>query len=240
MNEIIPISIWSGGMINCFLIKGTQKHVLVDTGLPGSENTILSQLKNHQIKPEQIGLIIVTHCHIDHFGSAGNLQKILNVPILSHKLDEAYFIKGTANLDTMKPNKLQWGLFKQLVKNQKAVPFKPDILLEGNIDFDLKYLGISGKVTHTPGHTPGSLSVILKGGEAIIMDMMSSGILLGGIIFRSRIKHPPFHDDFGQLKNSFEKVLTEKTETFYLGHGGPVKRKQVIFYYEKYLKHVKI
>jgi len=65
--------------------------------------------------------------------------------------------------------------------------------------------------------------------------MMASGILLGGVMFHSRVKHPPFHDSINELKNSFDKVLSEKAEKYYLGHGGPVNRIQVLEYYNKYL-----
>ena len=113
---------------------------------------------------------------------------------------------------------------------------EPNILLKGDQDYDLSEWGIQGKVIHTPGHTPGSISIILDNGEAIIMDMMASGILLGGLMFHSRIMHPPFHDNLTELKQSFEKVLTSKAITFYLGHGGPVNRSQVTQYYNRYLK----
>ncbi|MBL6447908.1 MBL fold metallo-hydrolase [Fulvivirga sp. 29W222] len=235
MSKIIPIAIWPGGLINCFLIKGDQKHILVDTGIPNCEGRILRQLKRHKINPDDIDLIVVTHGHIDHFGSAASLKKIFGASILAHKADEPAYRAGRADVSTMKVNKPQWKLFRALVKDQRAKRFTPDIMLEEGEEYDLSSWGTNGKVIHTPGHTPGSLSVILANGEAIIMDMMASGILLGGVMFRSRIKHPPFHDNLIELKASFGKVLAEKCEQFYLGHGGPVNRGQVVNYYNKFL-----
>tara|TARA_R110000823_G_C15879915_1_gene494955 strand:+ start:569 stop:1312 length:744 start_codon:yes stop_codon:yes gene_type:complete len=238
MNQVIPISIWSRGMINCFLIKGPKKHILVDTGIPNSQTKIIKQLKKYGINIEDIGLIIITHSHIDHFGSAFELKQILKVPILAHKLDIESYISGKADISTMKLNKPYWWLFKQAVKNQKTEPFKPDIIIEGNNEYNLKKWGINGKIIHTPGHTPGSLSVILENGEVIIMDMMASGILLGGVMFYNRIKHPPFHNNLTVLKKSFGKVLLEKGTKYYLGHGGPIGRAELIKYYNKYLKNI--
>ncbi len=83
-----------------------------------------------------------------------------------------------------------------------------------------------------------SISIILEHGEAIIMDMMASGILLGGVWLHSRVKHPPFHDNLIELKRSFDRVLSLKGTMYYLGHGGPVNRSQVIKYYDKYLKDI--
>ncbi|WP_051313119.1 MBL fold metallo-hydrolase [Sporocytophaga myxococcoides] len=235
MNAVIPISIWPKGLINCFLIKGDHKHVLVDTGVPGSEHRIFRQLEEHNIDKADIGLIIITHGHIDHFGSAAQLKKLLNVPILAHQSDLEAYTSGKADITTLKPNNPQWKLFKAMIKDQRARAFQPDILMKDDTDFSISNWGIRGKVIHTPGHTPGSISIILDNGEAIIMDMLATGILLGGIMLNSRIKHPPFHDDLRQLKSSFEKVISENGSRYYLGHGGPVSRELVIKYYNKYI-----
>ena len=236
MGQIIQISIWPRGLINCFLIKGTNKHILVDTGIPKSENKILKQLQDLNISPCDIGLIVITHAHIDHFGSAAILSKLFNIPILGHEQDSHSYRNGKADLTTLKTNKKQWWLFRQLIKDQTTIPFEPQIILKDEEIFSLHKYGISGKILHTPGHTPGSLSIILENGECIIMDMMASGILLGGVLFHSRIKHPPFHDDLVALKQSFQKILNENGKIYYLGHGGPVYKSQVLEYYHKYLE----
>jgi hypothetical protein len=67
------------------------------------------------------------------------------------------------------------------------------------------------------------------------MDSASSGILLGGIAFNSRMKHPPFHDNLQMVKNSIDHVLSLNTQIFYLGHGHPVSRKSLITYRDNYL-----
>lgn len=223
-------------MINCFLIKGEKKHILVDTGVPNSETKIIKQLKKHNIKPEDIGLIIITHGHIDHFGSAKELKDILKIPILMHGFDKVALQTGKSMFETLKPNHKIWDIvLKPKLAKDTASPCLPDVVLDENEEYDLSIYGIKGKVIHTPGHTPGSLSVVLENGEAIIMDLASSGILLGGIIFNSRMKHPPFHDNLDQVKKSINKILSLKTEKFYLGHGNPVSKKSLIKYRDNFL-----
>ena len=237
MQKIIQLSIFPFGMINCFLIKGEKKHILVDTGIPNSEKKIIKQLNKHSIKLEDIGLIILTHGHIDHFGSAKELKDILKVPILMHDLDKIALQTGKSMFETLKPNHKLWDIvLKPKLANDKASPCLPDILLNENEEYDLSIYGINGKIIHTPGHTPGSLSVILEDRNAIIMDLASSGILLGGIAFNSRMKHPPFHDNLDQVKNSINHILSLNTETFYLGHGNPVSRKSLINYRDNFFK----
>jgi hydroxyacylglutathione hydrolase len=235
MKSVITLSVFPMGMINCFLIKGKGKHILVDTGVPKSENKILKQLKAQGINKNNIGLIIVTHGHIDHFGSAAELKYELDAPILVHEMDAVALRTGKTMVKTLKPNKKIWNILKRKLTKDSATPCEPDIILKGNCSYNLNKWGVSGKIIHTPGHTPGSLSVILDDGNAIIMDLASSGMLLGGIMFHSRMKHPPFHDDLKLVKSSIEKVLSEKATKFYLGHGGPVSRKNLIHYSEKFL-----
>ncbi len=84
-------------------------------------------------------------------------------------------------------------------------------------EYDLNQWGVAGKVIHTPGHTPGSLSVVLENGNAIIMDMVASGILMGGVMWHSRVKYPPFHDNLKDLKGSFENCCLKIAITFTWG-----------------------
>lgn len=237
MQKIIQLSIFPLGMINCFLIKGETKHILVDTGVPNSETKIIKQLKKHNIKLEEIGLIIITHGHIDHFGSAKELKDILQVPILMHSLDKKALETGKSMIETLKYNHKFWDIvLKPKLVKDKASSCSADIVLNGDEEYDLSNYGINGKIIHSPGHTPGSLSVILDDGSAIIMDLASSGILLGGIAFNSRMKHPPFHDNLEQVKSSINHILSLNTEIFYLGHGNPVTRKSLINYRDNILK----
>ncbi|GAA4053548.1 MBL fold metallo-hydrolase [Hymenobacter glaciei] len=230
MHPIIQLSILPLGMINCFLIKGDKKHILVDTGLPNSEGKILRQLAAHGIRPEDIGLLVITHGHIDHFGSTFQLKQALNVPVLIHELDRAALETGQSQVSTLKPNRQCWHLLRQRLLHSRAQPCQPDIVLQGSEAFSLRKWGIQGQVLHTPGHTPGSLSVVLDDGQAIIMDLASSGILLGGIAWHSHMKHPPFHDSLPQVKASLDALLALNTHTFYLGHGNPVSRKSLLSY----------
>ncbi len=233
--RIIPLSVFPWGMINAFLIRGSHKHILVDTGVPHSEDRLLKQIEKEGISRHDIGLIIVTHGHLDHFGSTAELKHILKVPVLVHEKDARALRTGLTLADTLKPNRLYWNILKRRMVRARATPCEPDIVLTGSNDYDLRQWGVAGKLIHTPGHTPGSLSVLLDDGNAVIMDLASSGILLGGILFRSRLKHPPFHDDKLLLKASIEKVLQHNGHTFYLGHGGPITRQKLTDYKNKFL-----
>ena len=103
----------------------------------------------------------------------------------------------------------------------KAPPVTPDILI--GEEMDLNKYGVDGKVIHTPGHTPGSLSVILPNGEFIVGDLIMRGI------FRFwQPNYPLFADDIRQLNKSLKLVLRNKPTKIYCTHGGPFDAKAVL------------
>jgi hydroxyacylglutathione hydrolase len=203
--------------------------------VPNSDQKILKYLEPQGISPKDIGLIVITHGHIDHFGSTAELKSALKAPVLVHQSDAIALETGITLIETLKPTSRSWNLLKRRVIKDRATPCDPDFVLKGYQEINLAEWGIGGKIIPTPGHTPGSLSVVLENGEAIIMDLASSGILLGGIAFNSRMKHPPFHDDLMQVKDSINKVLKTGANKFYLGHGNPIQRKSLEIYRDKFL-----
>jgi glyoxylase-like metal-dependent hydrolase (beta-lactamase superfamily II) len=80
-------------------------------------------------------------------------------------------------------------------------------------DHDLQYLGLNAKIIHTPGHTDGSLTVILDSKHAIVGDT-----LIGS---RGKSVFPPFADDPETLMKSWKKLIDEGIEFLYPGHGSP-------------------
>jgi hydroxyacylglutathione hydrolase len=83
--------------------------------------------------------------------------------------------------------------------------------------------GIDGKVIHTPGHTPGSVSMILSGGEVIVGDTIMRGMLRW-----LQPNYPLFADDMTQLNKSIKLILRMKPSKIFSGHGGPFDPKAVL------------
>ena len=208
---VIPISL---GWANAFVIRG-KRPVLVDTGYPGSALAIMDKLHKNGIDPDWLSLILITHGHADHFGSAAELKKQTGAPIAVHKLDAEALIKGRD--PAVKPTGAIGRRLMPLMERRgpaKAPPVKPDILI--GEEMDLKKYGVDGKVIHTPGHTPGSVSVILPNGEFIVGDLIMRGI------FRFwQPNYPLFADNMEQLNKSLKLVLRKKPLKIYCTHGGP-------------------
>lgn len=103
----------------------------------------------------------------------------------------------------------------------------PDILLSKDDTLDITRYGVPGIVKHTPGHTAGSISVEISTKDAMVGDLIASGILLGGILRTSHTKRPPFEDNPHAVGLALQRLLDSGMERFYMGHGGPLTTSEV-------------
>jgi hydroxyacylglutathione hydrolase len=194
---------------NAYLITG-QKHVLVDPGPPGTAGELLQQLSRQRISLGDIGLIVLTHGHPDHFGSAVQLKEWTQAPLAVHELDAEYVHWGGA--PTLTPVTRLGSLLKPFSK-MKADPVEPDIILQDG-DRLGRYAG-RGRVILTPGHTAGSLSILLPDGTCIAGDLLMGGLR------PSHPSYPRFAENLAEVRESLQRVVDAGARTLLVGHGGP-------------------
>jgi glyoxylase-like metal-dependent hydrolase (beta-lactamase superfamily II) len=156
---------------NCYLLLG-DRPVLVDTGAPGDLGRILSALKKHGVDPKQLALILLTHGHSDHAGCAAELKRRSGANIALHSGDATLARSGENGI--LAAQDLMGRIVRPFV-NEPFEAFEPDLLFRDG--FSLEPHGIKGRVLATPGHTPGSASVLLGSGEAIIGDVLRGSML---------------------------------------------------------------
>jgi glyoxylase-like metal-dependent hydrolase (beta-lactamase superfamily II) len=92
-------------------------------------------------------------------------------------------------------------------------PVSPDITISER--FGLEEYAADGYILPTPGHTSGSVSVIVSNRHALVGDTLFN-------VFKKNL-FPPFADDQEELVRSWEKLLDTGCDTFYPGHGKPFK-----------------
>jgi hydroxyacylglutathione hydrolase len=223
MTQVIQIRM---GFSNAYLIKG-RKTILVDTGSPREGIKILRALAKLGIEPKDFSLILHTHAHFDHAGSTRELKRWINVQIAIHEADTAMLARGQMNKLT--PTGLEARLLMPFV-NQPFSPVKADLVIKEEIS--LKSFGVNGKVLFTPGHTAGSISVLLDNNEVIIGDLMMGGNL-SGALFPSRPRYHYYADDLETVRSSIKKLMDYKPKKFYVGHGGPLDADTVKAYFSK-------
>jgi len=206
------------GVTNCYLLKSASCNILIDTGYKGKANIILDFLKNNNIPLKKIKLIILTHAHYDHIGNASEIKRITGAKILIHKADIPLLGSGVTDSQSTKPLNI-WGkilLSKISSIDTKFSFFQPDIIIDS--EYDLSDYGINARIVHTPGHSNGSISVILNSGKAFIGDLAMNGLPL-----RIGAGEPIFGENLKEVYTSWNKLIEIGIEDLYPAHGDPFK-----------------
>jgi glyoxylase-like metal-dependent hydrolase (beta-lactamase superfamily II) len=209
---IVPISL---GIVQAFALIGSRV-ALVDTGPPGSHLAIRQEFERRGIRPSDISLIVITHGHLDHSGSVGELQASTGALVAIHP-DDALALRTGASLE-LHPLGIRGRIMARLLKLRPigpATPYDPDILLADGLS--LAPYGIDATILHTPGHTAGSISLLLPSGEAIVGDLITGPGLLGGAGL------PDFAENLDRLAASLAHLEDLGVTRLYPSHGRPVE-----------------
>jgi len=205
---------------NAYVVADGKQAILIDAGMKKKEKKILAALEQLQLSPQDIQLIILTHAHYDHCGSVKALQQITNAKVLVHQAEASCLAQGYCALPkgTMWFPKIMSAIGRALNKKVgRYAPVTPDILISKR--FDLQPFGIDGYVLPTPGHTAGSLSVVIEKNHAIVGDTLFN-------IFKHSV-FPPYANDQEGLLKSWKALLKIGCENFYPGHGKPFTKERL-------------
>jgi hydroxyacylglutathione hydrolase len=207
------------GFVNAFLIRG-KRPILVDTGIPGSAPKILAALRDEGYDPRDLSLIIITHAHTDHFGSAAEISKTTGAPVLA-SAGEDDVLKSGAGLPPV-PASFFGRIFALLIGKTAPLPalaVTPAIRVDA--PYRLDAYGIDGIVIPSAGHTHGSLSILLADGECIVGDLVM------GMFPPHRPGLPMFAEDMEAVKQNIRMITDAKPAIIYAGHGGPFSCSQL-------------
>ena len=203
------------GFDNTYIVKN-KGAIMIDCGEPKKGKDFLKGLEAAGIKPEEIQLIILTHGHWDHIGSTAEIKEITGAKVVMHK-NEKHWLEES--LKPMPPGVTLWGKISIKLMSWLLVPFvhidptEVDIVL-GDDEFSLKEYGISGKIVYTPGHSSGSVSILLETGEAFVGDMAMNKFPL-----RFSPGLPIYAENWQMLIDNWQTLLDEGVKTVYPAHG---------------------
>jgi len=215
------------GRCNCYLISNGNRFLLVDSGTKRDWNRLNKRL-------DKLGAthasLVLTHCHFDHAENAAKLKQTHGTPVWVHRSEgtclkngENPVIQGSTPVTKLLIQVLRWT--RQLVRLNYA-PVNHDCLVDERLDLDP--FGFPGYILHTPGHTPGSLSVIIENEIALVGDTLF-GIFRGSVF-------PPFADNPKLMVQSWKKLLDTGCTTFLPAHGSERDKAVLKRQYEKYIK----
>lgn len=201
-----------------YAVRG-QRTVLVDAGPAGHEARLLRRLDRAGIPREDIAAIVLTHCHPDHAGGAAELRRRLDVPIAVHAAEAKWAAAGRSHFyRPLRP----FGHVLRRTMRPTFRAFIPDIVLEQ--DGELDQFGTSLRMLHTPGHTPGSITLVHgPTGDALVGDLLA-----GSVLRDNRPNWPFFAQDTAQIRRSVRTVLKANPRRLLFGHGRPASAQSVV------------
>jgi len=182
---------------NCFVVwcEETKEAVVIDPGFSTEDEGKKTVLHSIEANDLTVKYIINTHGHADHTSGNGVVKKATAAPILIHELDAP--LLGESGKD--------WA---SMFGYQIISPPADKTLKEGDtIHFGKQAL----TVLHTPGHTPGGISLV--GNDCVFV---------GDTLFQGSIGRTDFPGgSYKALINSIKEKLATLPDDFtvYTGHG---------------------
>ncbi len=221
--------------VNIYIVKDADnnKWVLIDTGLKSTGKKIKKMaaalFDDNNQKPKAI---ILTHGHFDHVSSVHSLAEEWHVPVFAHYLEMPYLtgkssyppcdptvggglVSDLSFLYSMKP--IDISSFVTALPEDNTVPFLPN-----------------WKWIHTPGHTPGHISLFreedktLIVGDAFITTKGESAF--NTLLQIKKVSRPPAYGttDWFAAYESVKKLLLLQPEVVATGHGKPMYGREML------------
>ncbi|MED0755721.1 MBL fold metallo-hydrolase [Aneurinibacillus thermoaerophilus] len=213
--------------VHCYLARVENKWTVIDTGLNREETkrTWQAAFREYGIAPEDVGRIILTHYHPDHFGYAGGLQKWTgaDVYISETAQDRGLYVWTEENFERNEQFYLAAGMPEELVRKLREnddafyglvrpFPEQTQIIHEG----DTYRIGeLTYEAIHTPGHAEGHMCFYNK----------EEKVLLAGDHLLKKITPNISYHGYGDpnpLRTylaSLEKIKTLEISLVVPGHG---------------------
>ena len=191
------------GRDGCVYLMSLDELILIDTGAGWSVEDIINNINKLGINHGSLNKILLTHCHIDHIGGAPEMRRRFGSKIYIHQLDAPPLENGDPILTAASWYQTSFPPTPVDVK----FSLKEEIITFG----DQKVICV-----HTPGHTPGSISIYLdKDGKRILFAQDLHGPILKE--FGSNL------EDYGR---STKKLLDLDADILCEGHFGIYKMKK--------------
>jgi glyoxylase-like metal-dependent hydrolase (beta-lactamase superfamily II) len=213
---------------NIYLIRTDEGLTMVDAGWLGQVAPIMEGLRELGWQPEDLKLLLLTHHHPDHYGGASGIVQLTGAKVASHELDAAV-ISGQKRI-RMLPRPLRTYLIQKLGESQ-GVTYPTDVALwqppPVKVDRLLRDGDMLGEwqVIHSPGHTPGNISLHNATRKVLIV-----GNWLMGAIRQPRRRGPLAWllqmlvaqvMDFAAMRASARRLAALDFETLLLSHLDP-------------------
>ena len=181
------------GNTNTFYVSGINGGLLVDTDYAGTLPAFFRALKANHLKQDDISYVLPTHCHPDHIGLVGELQKLgVKLLLIDSQLGNVHFADGIFGRD----------------KLLRYVPVEEEqariISCDESRTF-LRSIGIEGEIISTPSHSKDSVSLIMDDGSCFVGDL-------------EPLEYAEAYENSNPLKTDWDRILSFAPKTVFYAH----------------------
>lgn len=208
-----------------------KEFVLVDAGMPKSAKEIITATEERFGTNSRPKAIILTHGHFDHVGAIIDLIEHWGIPVYAHSLELPY-LTDIKNYPKADPG-VNGGLLA------KVSPIYPNEAI--NLGDNVEALPSDGSIPfmpgfrwiHTPGHTPGHISLFREEDRALIVGdafvTVKQESLYKVLLQKKEISGPPryFTTDWQAAWDSVKKLEALKPSVAITGHGLPMEGEEL-------------
>ena len=200
-----------GGTDNCYIVSDGSKAILFDTASKENLQMVEDECSKYDLK-----LIVLSHPHFDHAENADALSKKFNVPVAYNEKDDGIFDDydsqplhsyGLVGFVVLKASP------KVLSRTKVIRPQNRFFVKEGDTLAEYGFPDI--KVTELPGHSKGSIGLLVADDALLAGDALDNWI-------RPGMGH--LYTDLEAQKKTCEKIRSFGKRTYYYGHGKPTEK----------------
>jgi hydroxyacylglutathione hydrolase len=203
------------GFCTSYLVRD-RGAVLVDAGQLGYGDAFRRRLAQVGVAPNELTLVFLTHGHWDHIGFLGELRGMSHAPVAINHRERPWVEQG---LKPLPPPITVWGrllesFIKTFIMPKQTFGAVPVDIALGDDPFPLRAFGVDGSLFSTPGHSSGSMSLILRTGEAFVGDLA-----VNGPPQRLGPNKSAFAEEPGTIPQSWRVILQAGARVVHPAHG---------------------
>ena len=205
------------GRSNSYFITTDRLNILLDTGKVTANKRLRNNIGSLKLERKKIDFLVLTHTHFDHCQNAAQIKKQENCKIIMSAKEKSFVEKGYTPVPygtTMISKRIYELGIRLGTKRFRYAPFIADRFIVDEFEFIDNELDI--RTINTPGHSAGSMSILVDNEIAIVGDTLF-GIYPNSVF-------PPFADNPVELIDSWHKLLETDCILFLPGHGKAIKR----------------
>lgn len=160
---------------NVFVIDGGDEIMLIDAGVGVDTHKIMMNIEKESLVTSKIKKLVLTHTHLDHAGGAADFKDLLGLQIYVSDKEAAYLEEGNEDAIGLTQAKK----VKVYPEDYRLKKVNVDHRLQGGESIRVGKYTID--VISTPGHSKGSISLLLKGHEKKIL-FSGDTVFMGGTL----------------------------------------------------------